>query len=117
MKKNMSLYLIPGLEKIQGHRTEQSTHCALHWINHSKHLKVKQIVLLYIFSMRVKGGAKFFFKSRTPCFPISTPYMARQQEDLSLQKNRKEGRVTMLRGFDFRQDHHPVSVVVKSCNV
>ena len=29
MKKNMSLYLIPGLEKIQGHRTEQSTHCAV----------------------------------------------------------------------------------------
>ena len=25
----MSLYLIPGLEKIQGHRTEQSTHCAM----------------------------------------------------------------------------------------
>ena len=29
MKKNMSLYLIPGLEKIQEHRTEQSTHCAM----------------------------------------------------------------------------------------
>ena len=27
--KNMSLYLIPGLEKIQWHRTEQSTHCAV----------------------------------------------------------------------------------------
>ena len=29
--QNMSLYLIPGLEKIQWHRTVQSTHCAVHW--------------------------------------------------------------------------------------
>ena len=26
--QNMPLYLIHGLEKMQGHRTEQSTHCA-----------------------------------------------------------------------------------------
>ena len=31
---NMSLYLIPGLEKIKWHRTAQSTHCALEPVSH-----------------------------------------------------------------------------------